>query len=562
MLTETDPLGHTTAYTYDGDGNVLTETDPLGQRHPQHLRDDHARLLRPHPRRPAGRRSWPRTTDPLGQHDDQRLRRRTATCCRRPTPPATSPRFAYDAAGNQTSITDAAGNVTPFEYDARRQPDAADRRPRATRRPTPTTPTATSSPQTTTLTTPAGVRTLVTTTDVRRQRPADRRSPTPRGTSPAPSTTRSATRRPTIDALGRRTEFRYDDRGQLVETIFADGTDDDRPAYDAAGRRDRRRPTAAGRTTQLRVRRARPADRDDLPRRHARRPDADNPRTRTEYDAAGQVTAQIDELGNRTEFEYDAAGRQTVVRDALGHETTHRPTTPPAAASPSTDALGHTTQLRLRRRSAGWSQTDLRRRHHARARPTTPSAGWSPQTDQLGRDDRATSTTRSAGSRPSSTPSSQRTEYGYDEAGNLVTQTDANGHVTRYEYDGLGRRTATVLPLGQRSTTAYDAVGNVASTTDFNGDTITYDYDASNRLTAKHFPDGTSVDVHLHADRPAGRPSTDARGTTDLRLRRARPAALPHRPRRHGDRLHLRRGRQPHVGDDPRRARRPTPSTR
>jgi YD repeat-containing protein len=42
-----------------------------------------------------------------------------------------------------------------------------------------------------------------------------------------------------------------------------------------------------------------------------------------------------------------------------------------------------------------------------------------------------------------------------------VTQRDALGHVTGYEYDGVGRRVATVLPLGQRSTTAYDAAGNV-----------------------------------------------------------------------------------------------------
>ena len=31
MLTETDPLGNTTSYSYDSDGNMLTETDPLGK---------------------------------------------------------------------------------------------------------------------------------------------------------------------------------------------------------------------------------------------------------------------------------------------------------------------------------------------------------------------------------------------------------------------------------------------------------------------------------------------------------------------------------------------------
>ncbi len=37
---------------------------------------------------------------------------------------------------------------------------------------------------------------------------------------------------------------------------------------------------------------------------------------------------------------------------------------------------------------------------------------------------------------------------------------------TRYEYDDLGRRVATILPLGQRSTSQYDRVGNVVSSVD------------------------------------------------------------------------------------------------
>jgi large repetitive protein len=77
--------------------------------------------------------------------------------------------------------------------------------------------------------------------------------------------------------------------------------------------------------------------------------------------------------------------------------------------------------------------------------------------------------------------------------GNLVSQTDANGHTTKFEYDVLNRRTATILPLGQRSTTVYDAVGNVASTTDANSHTISYQYDALNRLTVEQFANGEKV---------------------------------------------------------------------
>ena len=82
-----------------------------------------------------------------------------------------------------------------------------------------------------------------------------------------------------------------------------------------------------------------------------------------------------------------------------------------------------------------------------------------------------------------------------------------------FEYDGVGRRVATELPLGQRSSTEYDSVGNVSSTTDFNGETITYDYDLNNRLTDRQFPDGTSVTFTYT---PTGQRETvtDGRGVT------------------------------------------------
>jgi YD repeat-containing protein len=77
--------------------------------------------------------------------------------------------------------------------------------------------------------------------------------------------------------------------------------------------------------------------------------------------------------------------------------------------------------------------------------------------------------------------------------------------VTGYEYDGLGRRIATVLPLGQRSITAFNPVGDVASATDFNGHTIQFQYDANHRLTRKQFPDNSSV---AFAYTPTGRRQT------------------------------------------------------
>jgi RHS repeat-associated protein len=107
------------------------------------------------------------------------------------------------------------------------------------------------------------------------------------------------------------------------------------------------------------------------------------------------------------------------------------------------------------------------------------------------------------------------TEYGYDSAGRLIWQEDANNNRTSYEYDKLGRRTVVELPTGERSITTYDEVGNVATVTDFNGETIQFVYDEQNRLETKDLPD--DVDI-LYAYTPDGQIAsiTDERGTTSF----------------------------------------------
>jgi len=77
------------------------------------------------------------------------------------------------------------------------------------------------------------------------------------------------------------------------------------------------------------------------------------------------------------------------------------------------------------------------------------------------------------------------TQYGYDEVGNRISQTDANQHTTKYVYDQLGRRISRSLPAGQSESYSYDAAGNLQSKIDFNGKTTTYVYDSNNRLQSK-----------------------------------------------------------------------------
>jgi RHS repeat-associated protein len=495
MTSETDPLGHTTAYTYDGDGNVLTTTDALGNvtRNTYITLSPGGLIARVQGARPVTLLAS--TTDPLGNttkdsYDGAGNLIATTDAAGNVT------KYTYDGSGNQTSITDPAGNETIFTYDGAgrllSQTDALGHTTSYTY-----DANGDQLTQTTMLTTPSGVRTLVTTT-------AYDASGRPISVTDAEGNTTKTEydadghQTATIDALNHKTSFVYDDRGQLIETDFPDAN---RTAttYDAYGHRITSK-DQAGRTTTYQY--------DALGRLF----ETDNPggtKTTTSYDAAGQVTAQTDELGNRTTFQYDAAGRQTVVTDALGNATT---TTYDATGRrvATTDALGHTTSF-VYDALGRLVETDYA--DGTKTTTTYDALGRAiAQTDQLSR---TTQDQYDALGRLTAVVDAlnQTTSYAYDEAGDLITQTDANGHVTKYEYDGLYRRIATVLPLGQRSTTTYDAAGNVASTTDFNGQTITDDYDVSNRLIAQHFPDGSSVTYKYTA---TGQRASymDARGTT------------------------------------------------
>ena len=67
----------------------------------------------------------------------------------------------------------------------------------------------------------------------------------------------------------------------------------------------------------------------------------------------------------------------------------------------------------------------------------------------------------------------------YDKAGRVIEERDALGHATHYEYDRVGRLTATVGPNGQRSTTEYDEIGRVVAMVDALGHRTEFALDAN-----------------------------------------------------------------------------------
>jgi RHS repeat-associated protein len=494
LLTETDPLGHTTAYTYDASGNQLTQTDALG--HVTQYGYTSIPLYGAAPGAPpAPIFLQTTTTDALGNttsnsYDSSGNLLSVTDAAGH----ATS--FVYGPSGSPTSITDTAGGKTAFQYGAAghlsQQTDPLGNVTHYTYDADGNVLT-----QTSTLTTPTGVRTLVTTftydANGHRTSVTDAEGNVSRSLYDA-----AGNKVADIDPLGRKTKYVYDNLGELTQTTYPDGSST-KKVYDADGHLTATIDELGRQTTMKYDVLGRPTE-TDYP---------DGSSTKTAYDAAGEIIAQVDERGNRTQYTYDAAGRRLTVTDAQGNVTK---TTYDAAghAIAVTDPLGHVTRSvfdamgrRVETDYADGSKAAVTYDAGGRVASRTDQAGvtTSYKYDALGR---LTAVIDALG---------QATSYAYDEAGDLISQADASGHVTHYEYDGLGPRTAAVLPMGQRSTTTYDAAGETRSTTDFNGQTITYAYDARGRLVTEDFPDGTSTTFTYTADGQRAT-ATDSRGVT------------------------------------------------
>jgi RHS repeat-associated protein len=89
------------------------------------------------------------------------------------------------------------------------------------------------------------------------------------------------------------------------------------------------------------------------------------------------------------------------------------------------------------------------------------------------------------------------TTYSYDNAGNVVSRTDAVGN-TRFTYDKLGRMTDMKDPLNQHTLFSFDADGNQTQSvapgdTDPSTRTIAYSYDILDRLTTQNQANGALV---------------------------------------------------------------------
>jgi RHS repeat-associated protein len=83
--------------------------------------------------------------------------------------------------------------------------------------------------------------------------------------------------------------------------------------------------------------------------------------------------------------------------------------------------------------------------------------------------------------------------YAYDPAGNLIAQTDANGHRTCWRYDGRNRRTGKEYADGSSYSYEYDANGNRVTQRDAMNRTTRHEFSSSDLLTRTIYPSDPEV---------------------------------------------------------------------
>jgi YD repeat-containing protein len=198
----------------------------------------------------------------------------------------------------------------------------------------------------------------------------------------------------------------------------------------------------------------------------------------------GNLTVITDTLGNETLYLYDENNRLVEVTDALSQSTSYE-YDPNGNLTTKTDANNVATRY----------EYDALNRLEAVVENYRP--GFTPDHDI-----------------------NVRTEYSYDNAGNLIAVRDARAvledrqDVTQYTYNDLNRLVSESDPLDNTTYYAYDAEGNRTVITDTLSAATHYNYDALNRLIAIDYP-APDADVSYEYNYAGWRTSmTDGLGDT------------------------------------------------
>jgi RHS repeat-associated protein len=209
--------------------------------------------------------------------------------------------------------------------------------------------------------------------------------------------------------------------------------------------------------------------------------DRNNHTTSYQYDVQNRLITVTDAVGNVFSMTYDGVGNKLTETDANNHTTTYQ-----------YDALNRMTQ----RTDAELFVTRLAYDPGAMVcaectGPTKGSGLITKQTDGNGKVtyfkyeglDRLIFQIRKEGDAADVIDASDAvTEYFYDANDNRIQVIEPNTNATVYQYDALNRQTLEMNAAGDTTLTTYDGVNNVTTVTAPNLNVIAYSYDALDRV--------------------------------------------------------------------------------
>jgi RHS repeat-associated protein len=222
----------------------------------------------------------------------------------------------------------------------------------------------------------------------------------------------------------------------------------------------------------------------------------------TAYDAANNITAETDALGHTTTTAYDNGNRETTITDPLSHTVT---TSYDAANNITTvtDALNKTVTSAYDQLNHLTQTTDPL--GHASPQVVSVADQTVGTVDPLG-DTTVQAFDPDGRNFRIIDPRGAVVQMIFDAASRTVGEIDPVGNITRYDLDRLGNVTKTTDPLGNVATAAYDSADRETGITDRDGRTRTLAYDNANRLTSDTWKNssGTTVNTRTYSLDPVG----------------------------------------------------------
>jgi RHS repeat-associated protein len=222
-------------------------------------------------------------------------------------------------------------------------------------------------------------------------------------------------------------------------------------------------------------------------------PDQSNERTTWQN---GRIITQTDTFGNSTTYQYDSLGNMIQKVDRAGnvYSYTYDPTF--SQVTQSTEPGGRVTtftydangNLLQTQDAMGEVTTMTRDGHGLLLSLTKPKGNLTPASGNY----TTTYTYNDAGQILSASNALPATvSYGYDPQGRMVSSTDADGNKTTYQYDALDRLVSITDALGHSALIGYDLRNEPITTTDRLGRTQTFQYDLGARVVTTTNPDGS-----------------------------------------------------------------------